>query len=156
LVARRYHPFDPAATTRLTVPESPFSVLYEANELNGRTPIQQRFTMTLSSSRLVYAAPQPLQVDLATRNDLRYIPSDDSRTGMNLSVIRPLRVLRAGEQYTVTSLLTTATAADLRTAGTAYPEWLVNLYLQVPPSISERTVQLARQIVSPTGAADRQ
>ncbi|MBN8594059.1 MAG: DUF4129 domain-containing protein [Anaerolineae bacterium] len=145
--------WSPAATTRLTVPESPFSVLYEANELNGRTPIQQRFTMTLSSSRLVYAAPQPLQVDLATRNDLRYIPSDDSRTGMNLSVIRPLRVLRAGEQYTVTSLLTTATAADLRTAGTSYPEWLVNLYLQVPPSISERTVQLARQIVSDAGAS---
>jgi transglutaminase-like putative cysteine protease len=145
--------WSPAATTRLTVPESPFSVLYEAGELGGRTPIQQRFTMALNSSRLVYVAPQPLQIDLPTRTDLRYIPDDEARSGMNLSVTRPLRVLRAGDQYTVTSLLTTASAADLRAAGTAYPDWLVNLYLQVPPSISERTVQLARQIVGQAGAS---
>lgn len=145
--------WSPAATTRLTVPESPFSVLYDPAELNGRTPIQQRFTVTLSSSRLIYTAPQPLQVDLPTRSDLRYVPDDVARSGVNLSVIRPLRVLDRGETYTATSLLTIATAAELRAAGTAYPEWLINLYLQVPPSISERTVQLARQIVSEAGAS---
>ncbi len=141
--------WSPGADVRLTVEQGPLQVKYEADNVVARVPVQQRFTMGLSASRLVYAAPQPLQVDIPTRTDLLYTPN---REGMNVSVIRPIRVLERGEAYTVTSLMTEASAAQLRSAPTTYEEWIARLYLQVSPAITEDTRSLARQIVDEAGA----
>jgi transglutaminase-like putative cysteine protease len=141
--------WSPGADVRLTVEQSPLEIKYEPDHLNARVPVQQRFTMGLSASRLIYAAPQPLQVDLPSRADLLYTPN---REGMNISVIRPLKVLQRGDFYTVTSLLTDATAGQLRVAPTNYPDWILRLDLQLPPGLSEQTRQLAQQIVTEAGA----
>jgi transglutaminase-like putative cysteine protease len=134
---------------RLTVPEAPLDVKYGADELNARSPVQQRFTMGLSASRLVYAAPQPQTVDLATRADLMYITNaQGERQSMNISVIRPLQVLKQSDTYTVTSLMTDATATQLRASTPNYPDWLLKLYLELPPSLSENTRRLAQQIIA--------
>jgi hypothetical protein len=71
---------------------------------------------------------------------------------MNVSVIRPLKVMERGDSYTVTSLMSNATAAQLRGASAAYPDWLTRIYLQMPSTVSERTVQLAQAIVQQAGA----
>jgi transglutaminase-like putative cysteine protease len=138
----------PAADTRLTDPEAPLQVVQEGFVGSERVPVQQEFTIGLSASRLVYTAPQPAQVNLATRTDLRYTPEEM----MNISVIRPLKVLYQGESYTTTSLLSNATAAQLRSAGVEYPDWIRDLYLYVSPSITSRTRDLARTIVNNAGA----
>ncbi|HEX2906396.1 MAG TPA: transglutaminase domain-containing protein, partial [Phototrophicaceae bacterium] len=130
----------------------PLNVVYDNQFVGAREAIQQQFTIGLNSSRLIYAAPQPLRVDLPTRTDLKYAPDDTTRTSMNISVIRPTRVLRRGDTYTVTSLMTTATASQLRAAGTSYPDWISRQYLQMSPSITDRTIELAKAIVSQTGA----
>jgi hypothetical protein len=96
----------------------------------------------------LYGAPQPVQVNVPTRTDLRYTTDG----AMNVSVIRPLRVMYRGDQYNVTSAMTNATAADLNTSGTAYPTWVTDIYLSYSPSVTERTVQQARQIVNEAGA----
>ncbi|MBL8165930.1 MAG: transglutaminase domain-containing protein, partial [Anaerolineae bacterium] len=140
----------PGANVRLTVETSPLTVLYEPENLNARAPVQQQFTLALNASRLVYAAPQPYQVDLPTRSDLLYTPN---RETMNISVIRPLRALRQGDSYTVTSLLTDASAAQLRAAPGLYPDWINRLYLQVPPSVTDRVRQLAQEIVTGANAS---
>ncbi len=143
----------PSADIRLTTEQSPLQIQYQPDNLGARSPVQQRFTLGLSASRLIYAAPQPLQVDLSTRADLRYIPSNEAREGMNVSVIRPTRVLERGDEYTVTSLMTDATAAQLRNAGSSYPSWIPLIYMQVPGSVTERTRQLAQEIVTAAGAS---
>lgn len=136
-----------AANIRLTDSQPPLDVTDAAYA--ARIAVRQEFTVGLNSSRLVYTAPQPLQVDLPTRSDLSYTaPEGDPSRIMNVSVIRPLRVIRRGETYTATSLMTTATANQLRLAGIDYPEWVRNLYFYVSPSVTERTRQLARQIVT--------
>ncbi|MBI5671258.1 MAG: transglutaminase domain-containing protein [Chloroflexi bacterium] len=142
----------PAASTRLTVEQGPLNIAYDPSFLGARDAVQQQFTVGLNASRLVYAAPQPLRVDLPTRTDLRYAPDDETRSSMNISVIRPTKVLRRGDSYTTTSLMSSATASQLRGAGTGYPEWVTRLYLQMSPSISDRTLQLARAIVNQAGA----
>lgn len=142
----------PGATTRLTVEQGPLNVVQEPTFLGGRDPIQQQFTIGLNASRLIYAAPQPARIDLPTRTDLRYAPDDEIRASMNISVIRPTRVLRRGDTYTVTSLMSSATANQLRAAGTGYPEWLARMYLQLSPSITDRTIRLAQAIVAEAGA----
>lgn len=140
----------PGADVRLTVEQSPLQITYEADTTSARSPVQQQFTLALNASRLIYAAPQPAQVDLPARTDLMYSPD---RAGMNVSVVRPIRVLTRGDSYTVTSLMTDATAGQLRSAGSNYPEWIRQQYLQIPPSITEQTRQLAQQIVTQAGAA---
>ena len=82
----------PAADTRLTDPEAPLEIALPPDSLASREPVQQNFTIGLNASRLIYTAPQPSRVELATRSDLRYA-ADES---MNISVIRPLRVLERG------------------------------------------------------------
>ena len=139
-----------AADTRLTDPETPLDIIQETYVEGARVPVQQEFVMGLSASRLVYAAPQPLRIDLATRSDLRY--TGDPLNSMAVSVIRPLRVLYEGDTYTVTSLMTNASAEQLRAAGTDYPDWIRNTYHGYIPSMTDRTVQLARELVTQAGA----
>ncbi|MDZ4767410.1 MAG: transglutaminaseTgpA domain-containing protein [Chloroflexota bacterium] len=136
------------ADTRLNDPEAPLDIIPEAYVAGARTPVNQTFTMGLNASRLIYTAPQPLRIDLATRTDLRYLPDQS----MAVSVIRPFRVIYEGESYTVTSLLSSASADQLRAAGTTYPEWITNVYNGYIPSASSRTIQLANQIVRDTDA----
>lgn len=141
----------PAADIRLTDGEAPFDVLVAPD--NARRPVEQVFTLGLNTSRLIYTAPQPLRVALSARADLRYIPTaDDPNRTMNISVIRPTRILRQGETYSATSLISTATAAQLRSAGEDYPQWVRDLYFYVSPSINANVYGLAQQIVREANA----
>lgn len=142
-----------AADTRLTDPESPLEVEYEDYLPGARVPVQQTFTMGLPASRLIYTAPQPLRVDLSTRTDLRYVP-DANLVGQDMlvSVIRPLQVLYRGDSYVATSLMSSAAAAQLRSAGENYPQWVRDLYGSYIPSATGRTIQLATEIVANAGA----
>ncbi len=144
----------PGASTRLTVEGSPLNVVYDSADMGARDAVQQQFTVELNASRLVYTAPQPLRVDLPTRTDLKYTPDDQTRTAMNVSVVRPLQLLQRGDTYTVTSLMSSATATQLRGSPASYPEWLANQYLQLATSITPRTADLARQIVADAGATN--
>lgn len=138
-----------AADTRLTDPESPLTVQTEDYLPGARAPVQQTFTMGLSASRLIYTAPQPLRVDLATRSDLRYVDAPNLvAQDMLISVIRPMRVLYRGDSYTATSLMTSADADQLKQAGTNYPQWVRDIYGSYIPSVTARTLQLATQIVA--------
>ena len=141
-----------AADIRLTDSELPLDIVLEGYVDGARVPVQQEFTMGLSASRIVYAAPQPLRVDLPTRTDLQYYGPEGNEVNMNISVVRPLNVLRRGDTYTVTSLMSSAQAAQLNSASTEYPDWIENLYFQVSPSVTQRTIQLAQQIVADAGA----
>ncbi|NWF70748.1 MAG: transglutaminase domain-containing protein [Chloroflexi bacterium] len=116
----------------------------------SRQPVQQQFVIGLSTSRLLYAAPQPAFFSVPANPEVRYAPE----TGViNLAVVRPSSVLYRGDVYNATSYLTVATAGELRSAGTNYPQWLFDLYTYVSPSVTDATRQLARQIVAEANAS---
>jgi transglutaminase-like putative cysteine protease len=54
--------------------------------------------------------------------------------------------IRAGEVYEVTASLPSFTQQELREAGTDYPEWVLERYLQLPAEITPRTIELARRL----------
>ncbi len=142
-----------AADTRLTDPEPPLNVQSEEFLPGARVPVQQTFTMALPASRLVYTAPQPERVDLATRTDLKYVP--DANPGvqdMLISVIRPMQVLYRGDTYTATSLMSSASATQLEQAGEDYPQWVKDTYGSYVPSVTGRTIELANEIVTQANA----
>jgi transglutaminase-like putative cysteine protease len=141
----------PAADTRLTDNIAPTDLLILPS--SAREAIDQTFTIKLNGSRLVYTAPQPYTVNLPTRTDLLYTaPEGDPSREMSVSVIRPTQVLRADSTYTATSFMSTATATQLRSAGTEYPSWIRGLYFYVSPSVTQRTIALAQQVVVEAGA----
>jgi len=56
--------------------------------------------------------------------------------------------------YTVAALLSTVDEQSLRNAGTAYPDWVKNFYLQLPDTVTPRTRAKAQEIVSGVNAAN--
>lgn len=141
----------PSATVRLTIPEAGFAVQDAAVALpEARQNISQQLTMVIGASRLVYAAPQPAVVDLPVSIDMSYV--DENQRLMDVSVIRPLEVLRSGDVYSIQSSISVADAPSLRTAGSVYPQWIAQNYLQVGSSVTQRTRDLAFQIVSDANA----
>jgi len=91
-----------------------------------------------------YTPSQPLWISRPARADLAYNP--DGTT--DLAALHAIPHLRAGETYQIRSFISTATVAQLRAAGTGYPPWVISRYLQLPPTITPRTRELARQIAA--------
>ncbi len=142
-----------AADTRLTDPESPLVIEHESYLEGARVPVQQTFTLALNASQIIYTAPQPLSVNLPTRTDLRYtLDQNLVDQNMSVTVIRPLQVLYRGESYNATSLMSSATPAQLRAAGENYPAWVRDTYTTYMPSLTGRTIGLANDIVRLTNA----
>jgi transglutaminase-like putative cysteine protease len=141
------------ATIRLTTPQAPYDIPLEADR--ARMPVEQRFTIGVRSTRLVYAAPQIARVDVPARTYMSYIYQNVDNSPMNVSAVRPLQPLTRGDQYTALSLMSVATAEELNAAGTAYPDWITNhpQYLRSSPNVmGDRTRALAAQIVADANA----
>lgn len=145
-----YGKWDNAATTRLIVGTAPLILRLEQDA--ARQPITALFTVGARSMRLVHALPQVSRVELATNAYISYInPTDTENSPMNVSAVRPYRVLQRGDIYAATSLVSTATADQLRAATAPYPDWIRNhpQYLRTSSGvISPRVDQLAREIVN--------
>jgi transglutaminase-like putative cysteine protease len=56
--------------------------------------------------------------------------------------------LKGGETYQVEAILANPNQGQLREAGTSYPDWVANKYLQVPESFSPQIAELAREITA--------
>lgn len=64
----------------------------------------------------------------------------------DILAIRSGRRLKAGAKYEVMASVSIATEQDLRGDATAYPGWLTDSYLQLPPGLPGRVRDLARDI----------
>mgnify|MGYP001199615612 FL=1 len=124
----------------------------------ARREVSQSFEILLRASDLVYSAPQPFRMGLPVEAELDCVLDRSSQACVNndeptdVAIIRARSVLRRGDSYTVTSSISTATADMLRSAGTDYPSWVTDLYLQGAQDVSPRVRELAAQIVASAGA----
>jgi transglutaminase-like putative cysteine protease len=124
---------------------------------DARQEVEQRFTLLLRSSDLVYAAPQPVLLGLPIEAELDCV-EDFGRTCVqnnrpsDVSIIRARKTLRANDSYSVTSSVSVATAAMLRSATADYPAWVTRLYLQGANQVSPRVREQAVQIIAQAGA----
>lgn len=97
---------------------------------------------TQISQSLLYLATQPEWVSRS--GEIEY-----ARTGsgeQDLLAWRAEPRLLPGEQYQVTAILTDPSRQQLQTAGTEYPQWVLDRYLQLPEDFSPRIADLANQI----------
>jgi transglutaminase-like putative cysteine protease len=112
-----------------------------------RRNVQQRFVLSLPSTRLLYAAPQPQSfASLPVTAEVIYTtPGSDFAT---VSAVQARNTLEAGDVYGVTSAVSIADEFSLRQAGTSYPAWVTDHYLGLPPNITTRTRDLAAEIAA--------
>lgn len=113
-----------------------------------RRNVQQRFEIVIPVTRLLYAAPQPLSfASLPLAYDAIY--TAPGKEYASVMAIRATDVLTSGRSYGVTSSISVADASSLRAAGTTYPRWVSERYLQLPETITQRTTDLANILASP-------
>src|SRR5690606_23968981 len=141
--------WSPSAALRVPVLTAPIQINMNEEVIgtrNSRTAVTQTFTIGSAGSRLVYTAPQPAEVNLPGRIDLsRIYPELQGDSPVNVSVIRPLRVLERGTSYEATALISTATADELREASTDYPVWVQQPNASLGIGVSARVVALAQE-----------
>ena len=145
--------WSPSADLRITDRSAPVEITMNEEVLGAkRRAVEQTFTIGAANTRIYYAAPQPQRIERDGRIDL-YFTDKPQNTAMNVSVIRPLQVMRGGETYRVTSQLSSASAENLRRASGSYPDWVSgpNLYIGVP---NQRVLELSQRIVAEAGATN--
>ncbi len=119
----------------------------------SRRDITQDITLYISASSLLYAAPQPQYIhDVAVEAELNCILGGSNcvreSEQADVALIRARTPLRENDRYTITSSMSVATADELRSAGTDYPDWVANTYLQGSNRVSADTRNLTQQIIA--------
>jgi transglutaminase-like putative cysteine protease len=128
-------------STNETVNPENFDFLFPDTSDDISNPSTFSFT-TGSHIATLLTAQQPVWVSRPAKVELTYNPDGTADVGL----IRADPPLKAGETYTVRSSLNRVTIADLRNAGTDYPEWIKSKYLQIPDNLTPRTIELAQRI----------
>ena len=113
-----------------------------------RRNVNVAFTMHVPASSRMYVAQQVMWMDRASTLELAFDPVGSH----DISSVRAQNVIRRGEAYQVVASVSIADQASLNTAGTDYPQWVRDNYLQLPEDITPRTRALAQQIVEEAGA----
>lgn len=81
---------------------------------------------------------RPVRVEMAVNPD----------SSADISSISASPSLRVGEVYSTRTSFNDITVRKLRDAGTDYPSWVLDRYLQLPESITQRTRDLAQELAA--------
>jgi len=118
-------------------PEDLAAVLDEAAAQSRQPAVIQ---VTVEQRLPVFVAPgEPLAVDQPADVETAGDPSD-------VTSLRPAKVLNPGDAYTAVGLVSNASVDDLDAAGTDYPSWVTDRYLQLPDDLPYPVRNLANEI----------
>lgn len=115
------------------VPEGPLAPGSPTRPPPGRYALEQSFSILVGHGDTLYAASQPGSADEAVR---RVLAGADGSTLLRGSI----------DNYRVTSWAPQVTAAQLRSAGSAYPAEIAGAYLQLPAGLPQRVRSLAERV----------
>ncbi|HEX7234893.1 MAG TPA: transglutaminase-like domain-containing protein, partial [Nitrosospira sp.] len=117
---------------------NPFQV-----DIDKRTSAHFIFHTGKTNFSLLYSPAQPIWV---SRPGITFaVPAE---VGEDIVAWHAYPALRGGETYQVDAILTTPNRLQLQEAGTTYPEWITQKYLQLPRDFSPRIQELAKEITA--------
>lgn len=122
----------------------------KALEFELRQPVTQTIRVLQPKMTQLHTLPQPIDVDLPARVQYSPIPetTESNLTPLDVSMVQSRRPLEAGDTYTAISSITIADVQSLRRAGTNYPDWVKEKYLQLPDDLPQRVRDLADKITA--------
>ena len=142
---RVFDHYDGAWSSTLTSDEkvSPSGIELNQPDYEGR----EKLTFTIKTYFPIQTLHTPSQPVWVSRPaDAKVAVNPDGT--IDLSRLSATPYIRAGEIYQVQASLVDATVAQLRAAGTDYPDWVKERYLQLPDNITPRTRALAKQVTA--------
>ncbi|HWQ47202.1 MAG TPA: transglutaminase-like domain-containing protein, partial [Longilinea sp.] len=71
-----------------------------------------------------------------------------SETIKDVMSIIPARVIDRGDDYQAVGWLVNPSIVEMRSAGSEYPDWVLERYLQLPTGFSQQVIDLASQITA--------
>jgi transglutaminase-like putative cysteine protease len=90
----------------------------------------------------LFTVPEPLWVSIPSQ---AYLVTNPDGT-VDYSTLMSQNYVNPGASYEVRSAVDAVTISQLQAAGTDYPQWVLDSYLQLPSNITPRTRQLATTI----------
>ncbi len=118
-------------------------------QFTARREITQTITIHAPTGNVLFAAGQPLRVSLKATADL-FVIEQEPGVSLPIAEITMLRrreaTLSPGDRYLAVSSLSRATIEDLQEAGTDYPTWITDKFLDLPADLAPQVGELARQI----------
>ncbi len=109
----------------------------------SRQEVAINVTVEGGNDEHLFSVGQPLQSDQAASARIGSDPGD-------ISSLKPDTDLDDGDTYSVTGSAAIPSIEQLNAAGTAYPQWVLDRYLQLPEDLPERVGAKAREVT--TGA----
>ncbi len=133
-------------------PGDPGSVANEGSEIDPLSRKSVAITIKVqggNGDRLL-SVGQPQRSDRAAQFAVGSGPAD-------VSSLQAVHHLSNGTEYTVVGSVSAATVDQLRAAGTTYPDWITQSYLQVsrrlPPRVGEKAKEISAGTTNPYDAA---
>jgi len=100
------------------------------------------FTNKIPSQSVLLTVQQP--INISSNTQAVYTPLPDGT--MDISRLLAQSSLNSNESYTIKSALAEPTIANMRQAGTEYPDWVVERYLQLPKDFPESIRELVAEL----------
>jgi transglutaminase-like putative cysteine protease len=121
----------------------------EIPDRENRTEVRLTFITQFAYEKLLYTPSQPIWVDRPGTLRVTRLPG----TALDPLAWETARPLSSGDDYQVRAALANPSIEELRAAGSAYPQWVLDRYLQIPgeiaPRIREQAASLTLGVESP-------
>jgi transglutaminase-like putative cysteine protease len=104
---------------------------------------------TLTESDIRFALPKDVWVvswESGTEGVKRFTVERHVPIPADTLSVRTVDPISAGDSYQATVTVLTATESDLLAAGTGYPGWILDRYLQLPNTMPSRVMNLAQEL----------
>ncbi len=139
-------------------PRAPLSL----PSFEARLPVTQTYTFYHDGATVLYSMSNPIKLDRSAKVYFNALSGEQIAQAASptwsgnkepwveeITYIRSKASVDLGESYQIVSAASQAPVDQLRAAGTDYPAWITERYLQLPETITERTRQLARELTEP-------
>ncbi len=138
-------------TRTVTVDERP-APLPLTEDVAGRERITVTVEMVRPIGSLLFAPAEPIQVSMPV-NVLLAGPASDSgplaeTPETAVAQLYAQEPLIPGDRYEVVSALAVVDEASLRRAGTDYPDYIVPFYTQLPSTLPQEVIDLAKELTA--------
>jgi transglutaminase-like putative cysteine protease len=125
---------------RISMTASAWPLAYP--EWDARQEVNYTFNLVTPFQRTFFVAGEPViikHVSLLTAEK----QIDETYNVITLSADP---AMRSGETFSITSWISVPSISQLQSAGTNYPEWVKDTYLQIPLDMPERMAELSHKI----------
>ncbi len=107
-------------------------------------PVQLRFTSSMSQMNMLYVPGIPVVIS----KEVQATFTAEGGSQADVLAIFTSPPIGNGGAYRATADVSSAGAAELAAAGTDYPQWILDRYLELPTSLPQRMRDLSAQITA--------